>query len=187
MSNFKTIQADLYRYTGRKRMFAFFIKCLTHPGARFIFLFRMCNMFSKFNPIGFFFRVLYKLNLVQNGCEIPHNCELGSGLYLGHFKAIVINGNSKIGSNCNIMQSVTIGNESRGQRKGAPIIGNKVLIGPNSVISGRITVGNNVLIAPLTFVNFDVPDNSVVIGNPAKIISSSGSEGYINKILPSSI
>ena len=26
------------------------------------------------------------------------------------------------------------------------------------------------LIAPLTYVNFDVPDHSIVIGNPVKII-----------------
>lgn len=33
---------------------------------------------------------------------------------------------------------------------------------------GRI--GNNVLIAPGAFINFDVPDNSIVIGNPGQII-----------------
>ena len=31
-------------------------------------------------------------------------------------------------------------------------------------------IGNNVLIAPGAFVNFDVPENSIVIGNPGKII-----------------
>lgn len=31
-------------------------------------------------------------------------------------------------------------------------------------------IGNNVLIAPNAFVNFDVPDNSIVIGNPGQII-----------------
>lgn len=38
------------------------------------------------------------------------------------------------------------------------------------VIVGKINIGNDVLIAPLTFVNFDVPDHSIVIGNPARII-----------------
>lgn len=42
-------------------------------------------------------------------------------------------------------------------------------------------IGNNVLIAPNAFVNFDVPDNSIVIGNPGKIIKrdSSPSAKYI--------
>ena len=50
------------------------------------------------------------------------------------------------------------------------------------MIVGNIKIGNDVLVAPLTFVNFDVPDHSVVIGNPAKIIfKENATEGYINK------
>ncbi|MBE7639217.1 hypothetical protein GUB10_02630 [Salegentibacter sp. BLCTC] len=60
-----------------------------------------------------------------------------------------------------------------------PAILNQVYIGVNSVIVGNIKIGNNVLIASLTFVNFDVPDNAFVLGNPAKIISYSGNKGYI--------
>lgn len=41
----------------------------------------------------------------------------------------------------------------------------------NSVIVGGVTIGDNVLIAPNAFINFDVPSNSIVIGNPAKIIA----------------
>ena len=36
------------------------------------------------------------------------------------------------------------------------------------------------MIAPLTFVNFDVPPHSVVVGNPAKIIhKENATEKYI--------
>lgn len=86
--------------------------------------------------------------------------EVGKGFYLGHFGMIVINGEVKIGDNCNINQGVTIGAENRRKRKGVPVIGNRVWIGASSVVVGRISIGNNVLIAPLTYVNFDVPDNS---------------------------
>ena len=37
-------------------------------------------------------------------------------------------------------------------------------------IRGGVNIGDNVLIAPGAFVNFDVPDNSIVLGNPGKII-----------------
>ena len=61
------------------------------------------------------------------------------------------------------------------------MIGNKVWIGTNSVIVGKITIGDNVLIAPNSFVNFDVPSNSIVIGNPGKIIpSTNATDKYIN-------
>ncbi|MFV8281350.1 hypothetical protein ACNKXS_07380 [Christiangramia marina] len=77
------------------------------------------------------------------------------------------------------MQGVTVGNKSRGKRKGSPIIGDRVLIGPNSVVVGKIKIGNDVLISPPTLVNFDVPDNAVVLGNPAKIIGNNVSSGYL--------
>lgn len=36
------------------------------------------------------------------------------------------------------------------------------------------------MIAPLDFVNFDVPDNSIVIGNPGRIIPrENATEGYL--------
>lgn len=40
------------------------------------------------------------------------------------------------------------------------------------MIVGKITIGSNTLIAPNSYVNFDVPDNSIVLGNPAKIINN---------------
>lgn len=177
------MKKDLFRYCGKLKIFPLWKTIFFNPGARFIFLFRLCNKFNTINPIGFFSRIWIKLLTNRFNVEIPHKVTIGQGLYLGHFKNIIINQNVFIGENCNIMQGVTIGNESRGKRKGSPIIGNRVLIGPNSVVSGKIVIGNDVLIAPLTFVNFDVPDNAVVLGNPAKVVAYSSSKGYINRIL----
>ena len=87
----------------------------------------------------------------------------------------------KIGKNCNIMHGVTIAQANRGKHVGVPEIGNEVWIGTNAVIVGKIKVGNNVLIAPNVYLNTDVPDNSVVVGNPAQIISKlNATEDYIN-------
>jgi serine O-acetyltransferase len=104
------------------------------------------------------------------------------GCYLGcgHEGGIIINQGAVIGSNSNIAVGVVIGAELRGKRKGVPIIGNNVWIGANAVIVGRITIGNNVMIAPNSFVNFCVPDNSIVVGNPGKItFCEKATQGYI--------
>ena len=66
-------------------------------------------------------------------------------------------------------KGVTIGQENRGNRKGVPTIGNSVWIGINATVVGNITVGDDVLIAPNTFVNCDVPSHSIVMGNPCII------------------
>ena len=65
---------------------------------------------------------------------------------------------------------MTLGQENRGARRGTPTLGDDVWIGTNAVVVGKITVGSDVLIAPLAYVNFDVPDHSIVIGNPARVI-----------------
>ncbi|MBQ6708020.1 MAG: serine acetyltransferase, partial [Clostridia bacterium] len=113
--------------------------------------------------------------------QIPVTAKIGEGFYIGHLGRIIVNPDAVIGRNVNIATGVTIGRENRGKRKGSPVIGDNCWIGTNSVIVGNVKIGNDVLIAPLTFVNFDVPDHSLVVGNPAKIISKeNATEGYIN-------
>lgn len=94
---------------------------------------------------------------------------IGGGIYLGHAYNITINPNTRIGRNCNIHKGVVIGQENRGVRKGVPTIGNEVWIGINAAIVGNITIGDDVLIAPNTYVNRDIPSHSVVYGNPCII------------------
>ncbi|MBQ3072922.1 MAG: serine acetyltransferase [Oscillospiraceae bacterium] len=114
--------------------------------------------------------------------QIPARTTIGEGFYIGHSGRIIINPDAVLGKNINIATGVTIGQENRGKRKGCPTIGDRVWIGTNSVVVGNIRIGSDVLIAPLTLVNFDVPDHSVVIGNPAKIISrEDATAGYIEK------
>ena len=81
----------------------------------------------------------------------------------------------------NLHKGVTLGRENRGIRKGTPVIGNKVWIGVNSTVVGHVHIGNDVLIAPNSFINFDVPDHSIVVGNPGRIIHrEGGTDGYIS-------
>lgn len=115
------------------------------------------------------------------GISISFRTQIGSGLYISHNGGIVINSHAIIGKNCNISHQVTLGVANRGKRKGYPIIGNNVYIGPGAKVIGNIHVGNNVAIGANCVVTKDVPDNSVVVGIPGQIISSEGSQGYINR------
>ncbi len=87
--------------------------------------------------------------------------------------------------NCCVSHNVTIGRAYKDGILGRPTLGDNVWIGPGVVIVGKIHIGNNVLLAPNSFVNFDVPDNSLVIGNPGKIIRKENpTKYYINNVLP---
>ena len=55
---------------------------------------------------------------------------------------------------------------------GRVTIGNNVFIGAESVVLPGINIGNNVIIGANSTVTHDVPDNSVVIGSPTRILCS---------------
>jgi len=175
----KIIKTDLFRYGGLTGLKGFF-RGMRIPGFRYTYLLRKASNCSKYSVKGLFYRFLILKHSYKYGFQIPISTQIGEGFYIGHFGTVVINGKAKIGNNFTITHGITIGQANRGKLKGYPTLGDKIWVGTGSVIVGNITIGSNVLIAPNSFVNFDVPDNSLVIGNPAKIIKKNNpTEGYI--------
>ena len=160
--------------------------CRRYPkkGCGVILFFLRCFRWQQNRKSGFIkcmLKIFMKIIKTFYCLEIPNNLTVGGGLYIGHPYCITINGNAILGENINIHKGVTIGQENRGRRRGAPTIGNNVWIGINSSIVGKITIGNDVLIAPNSYVNCDIPSHSVVLGNPCIIKSvENATDGYIN-------
>jgi len=115
-----------------------------------------------------FFKLLLYHYGNKYGLEISFK-NIGKGLLLAHAFNITINPSAKLGEDVTIFKGATIGSIRSGVRKGAPKIGNRVTICINAFVAGNINIGDDVLIAANSFVNFDVPSNSIVIGNPAFI------------------
>ena len=185
-----TIKADLFRYEGAVSMLLFAKYILHIPGFQYTFYMRICNYLWKKQGLAillfFPFRCILRHYSVKYGFQIPYQTEIGRGLYIGHFGATVINPKAIIGENVNIAQGVTIGQATRGKREGFPIIGNRVWIGTSAIIVGKVHIGDGALIAPNAYVNFDVPENAVVIGNPGQIVSYAGTEKYVDHVFDSS-
>ena len=55
---------------------------------------------------------------------------------------------------------------------GRVTIGDNVFVGAESVVLPGVTIGNNVVIGANSTVTHDIPDNSVAVGSPARIIST---------------
>jgi serine O-acetyltransferase len=177
------IKADLFRYFGDTSYKKFLFCYIFIPGFKYTYFLRKCQYHKNKRSRAlqyYYFLIFLKRYMVKYGYEISDNVKIGKGFYIGHLGGIAINPDAIIGCNVNIAKGVTIGETIRGKNRGIPEIGNKTWIGSNAIIVGSIKIGNNVLIAPGSYVNFDVPDNSVVIGNPGKITNSKdGANGYI--------
>ena len=107
---------------------------------------------------------------------IEENCEIGCGSTIdrGSMSNTVIGKNTFLDNQIHIAHNVKIGENSiiAGQVgiAGSSIIGSNVRIGGQAGISGHLRIGNNVEIAGGSGVIKNIPDNSKVMGYPAKNI-----------------
>ena len=102
-------------------------------------------------------------------------CDPGDNInnYIQANNGIIFGSNIELGPGVSIISSNHKSNNLRQHTKGKPItIGNNVWIGANSTILQEITIGNNVIIGANSLVNKDIPDNSIAVGNPCKVIKN---------------
>ena len=110
-------------------------------------------------------RMVYYVIYVMFNCIIPPSADLKKNVKIAHGIGIVIHHNAVIGANTKIYQNVTIGGGD------GIVVGENCLIGAGAVLLGKIVIGDNVKIGANTFVNFDVPSGSTVVGIKGKILA----------------
>lgn len=111
--------------------------------------------------------LIHKHNQYLTGIQIRLETKVGGGLRFQHFSGIVINEGAIIGHHCLIFHGVTIGLAS----SGIPRIGNNVILSSGCKVIGGVKIGNNVIIGANAVVTHDIPDNSIAVGIPAKVIA----------------
>ena len=145
------------------------LKYLYYPDFRTVLIFRLATWCFKqriFRPFAYFLTVL---NDLISGVWIGPRVEAGPGLFMGHPRGLVVNPGTKIGKCCSVLQRVTIGGPN-------VTIGDYVEINAGaSVISNirgkaSLTVGSHTTIGAGAVVVNDVPDCSVVVGVPGRVI-----------------
>ena len=170
-----------YRATGHSAMATLFLT----QGFWASVVYRACHAFVEWLPGGVLrgaaktlAAILQKIVEIVTGICLPRDAEIGGGLYLPSFGAIIL-ARGSIGENCTIEQNVTLGIAGRGEERGLPTIGNRVFIGAGSMIVGKITIGDDAYIFPGSVVTRSVPPRAVVMGYPARLVSHDGSFDWI--------
>jgi serine O-acetyltransferase len=179
------VLSDLYRLTGQVRIPTLLLQLIMGGAYKHTFWFRTARFTAEravlrktVHPLA---RLILRRYAFKLGIVIPYHTNVGSGLYIGHFGGIVVSEKATIGRNCSISHGVTIGKAPRGNRAGYPTLGDNVYLAPGSKVIGNVRVGNNVAIGANCVVTKDVPDNAVVAGVPARVLSYQGSDGYVTR------
>lgn len=98
-----------------------------------------------------------------NRIEIGDNCLFGSGVLISDHNHGSYRGDE---------QSTPL--ELPVQRKlvsyGPVIIGSNVWLGDNVIVIGPVRIGNGVVVGANSVITRDIPDNVIVVGNPARIL-----------------
>ncbi|PCJ49784.1 MAG: serine acetyltransferase [Gammaproteobacteria bacterium] len=149
------------------------IRCFWDPGRK---LLRSIRRFQSCQTRkGIFWKIAQRYWVVvhwfwslMTQCEIHLNCQIDGGLLLPHPTGIIIHPDSRIGANCLIFHQVTLA--------GKVTLDGHVDIGTGAKLKGPITVGNHVQIGFNAVVTKNIPDNCVVVGIPARIVSVKSDE-----------
>lgn len=102
--------------------------------------------------------------------DIHPAADIGRGILMDHATGIVIGETAVIGDNVSMLHHVTLGGSGLGRGRRHPIIGHGVLLGAGVTALGPITVGAGSKVGAGSVVITDLPDHSVAVGVPAKVI-----------------
>jgi putative colanic acid biosynthesis acetyltransferase WcaB len=113
------------------------------------------------------------------GIELHWNLEIGPGLRIYHGYALVLHPETRLGRDCILRHGTTTGlrEAAPGESSGAPVLGDRVNVGPGCMLLGPIRVGDDAVIGAGSVVTRDVPAGATVAGNPARVIGAEAGNG----------
>ncbi|MBI4842759.1 MAG: cysteine--tRNA ligase [Nitrospirae bacterium] len=142
---------------------------LAYPGFHAVFLHRINHMLWNAG-IPIIPRLFSQLGRFLTGIDIHPGAKIAGGCFIDHGMGIVIGETSEVGENALLYQGVTLGGTGKEKGKRHPTLGNNVVVGAGTKILGAITIGDNVKIGANSVVLHPVPDNSIVVGVPGRVI-----------------
>lgn len=172
-----------YRVTEKRRAPAIIVMC---PGLIASVYYRIGHWMwyskGKYGLLLYLLRPSYivfkRLIEVYSGISLSTRARIGGGLYINHFGSIFV-GEAVIGENCNLSHEVTLGIAGRGEKRGTPVLGDRVYVAAGAKIIGPVQIGNDVAVGANAVVTTSMPECAVAVGIPAHVISYEGSFEFV--------
>ena len=150
---------------------------LCYPGLHAIWFHRIAHKLYKRGWI-LLSRIINTFSRFLTGIDIHPGAKLGSGLFIDHGMGVVIGETAEIGKNVTLYQGVTLGGTGKERGKRHPTLGDNIVVASGAKVLGSFTVGSNSKIGAGSVVLTEVPENSVVVGIPGRIVIQDGKKLY---------
>ncbi|UCG78869.1 MAG: cysteine--tRNA ligase [Nitrospirota bacterium] len=141
----------------------------SYPGFHAVLSYRFLHLLWRLR-VPLFPRMLSHLVRFLTGIEIHPAAKIQGGLFIDHGMGVVIGETAEVGENCLIYQGATLGGTGKDKGKRHPTVGNNVVIGTGAKVLGAIRIGDYVKIGANAVVLNPVPDHSIVVGVPGRVI-----------------
>jgi serine O-acetyltransferase len=171
------LKRDIWRTRRGKSGFLGDIACLiANRGMQAMLYYRIANFCQKQHVPLLPFLLTRRIQ-TKYGIDISPASTLGGGIVIFHGVGLVIGNEVVIQGDTDLYHGVTLGvrgaewvNEHH--QDGHPVVGKNVVIGAGAKILGSVTIGDNCVIGANAVVTKSIPDNSVAVGIPARVVRS---------------
>ncbi|MEY2513741.1 MAG: serine O-acetyltransferase [bacterium] len=134
------------------------LRMLVNPSLHATILIRL--LLASPRPFAFVWR---NILIAKHSIDVQRGSVIGAGLMLPHPLGIVL-GKATVGGNVLLAHNVTLGAarmSGPGNEQDFPVIGDRVVISPGSIVAGGVRIGADCVIAANCIVAEDMPPGSV--------------------------
>ncbi|WP_260312215.1 MULTISPECIES: serine O-acetyltransferase EpsC [unclassified Rathayibacter] len=146
---------------------------LAYPGLHAVWVHRLAHRWWR-RGARLPARLLAQAARAATGVEIHPGATIGRRLFIDHGMGVVIGETARIGDDCMLYHSVTLGGKSAKRERRHPTLGDRVVVGAGAVILGPIVLGSDVSVGANAVVVKDAPDGAVLVGIPARDLRALG-------------
>ncbi|MBF0533037.1 MAG: serine O-acetyltransferase [Candidatus Omnitrophica bacterium] len=146
---------------------------LLYPGLHALVAYRIAHELWL-RRLKFLARFVSQSARALTGIEIHPGAVIGKGFFIDHGMGVVIGETAVIGDQVTLFQGVTLGGTGKETGKRHPTIGDNVVVGTGAKILGNIEIGSNSYVGANAVVLESMPENSTVVGVPARVTKQDG-------------